>query len=64
LAGPLQGERMHDVVRRWQATTLWDDYQMSPLFVHRESLSKSFENQVLATYDTTTCSTSIPQSAS
>jgi histone deacetylase 6 len=51
LAGPLQGERMHDVVRRWQATTLWDDHQMSPLFVHRESLSKSFENQVLATYD-------------
>jgi histone deacetylase 6 len=49
LAGPLQGERMHDVVRRWQATTLWDDHQMSPLFVHRESLSKSFENQVLAT---------------
>lgn len=49
LAGPLQGERMHDVVRRWQATTLWDEYQMSPLFVHRESLSKSFENQVLAT---------------
>lgn len=49
LAGPLQGERMHDIVRRWQATTLWDEYQMSPLFVHRESLSKSFENQVLAT---------------
>jgi histone deacetylase 6 len=49
LAGPLQGERMHDMVRHWQATTLWDEYQMSPLFVHRESLSKSFEKQVLAT---------------
>jgi histone deacetylase 6 len=49
LAGPQQGERMHDMVRNWQATTLWDDHQMSPLFVHRESLSKSFEKQVLAT---------------
>ena len=49
LAGPQQGERMHDLIRNWQANTLWDDYQMSPLFVHRESLSKSFENQVLAT---------------
>lgn len=49
LAGPMHGERMHDVVRQWQATTLWDDHEMSPLFVHRESLSRSFENQVLAT---------------
>ena len=49
LAGPLQGERMHDVVRKWQSATLWDEYEMSPLFVHREHLSKSFENQVLAT---------------
>jgi histone deacetylase 6 len=49
LAGPLQGDRMHDMVRHWQANTLWDEYQMSPVFVHRESLSKSFENQVLAT---------------
>lgn len=47
--GPPQGERMHDVVRKWQATTLWDEYEMSPLFVHRESLSKSFDGQVLAT---------------
>lgn len=49
LAGVLHGERMHDVVRRWQATTMWDEHEMSPLFVHREKLSKSFENQVLAT---------------
>jgi histone deacetylase 6 len=49
LAGPQQGERMHDMVRNWQATTLWNDHQMSPLFVHRESLSKSFDKQVLAT---------------
>jgi len=49
LPGVPQGERLHDVIRKWQATTMWDDYQMSPLFIHRESLSKSFENQVMAT---------------
>ena len=49
LAGPLRGERMHNVVRRWQAETLFDDYSMTPLFVHRENLAKDFENQILAT---------------
>ena len=49
LKGPVQGERMHDVVRKWQATTLWDEHQMAPLFILKEQLSKSFENQVLAT---------------
>ena len=49
LAGPLHGERMHDIVRRWQATTLWDEYEMSPLYVYREQVSKTFENEVLAT---------------
>lgn len=51
LKGELQGERMHDVIRRWQATMLWDEYEMTSLFVHKEQLSKSFENQVLATYE-------------
>lgn len=49
LAGPLQGERMHDVVRKWQAATLWEKYEMAPLFVHKDTLSKSFDNQILAT---------------
>ena len=49
LAGPLHGQRMHNVVRKWQATTLWDEYEMTPLSVLRESLSQSFEDQVLAT---------------
>ena len=44
-----QGERFHDIIRKWQATTMWDEFRMSPLFIYRESLSKSFENQVLAT---------------
>jgi len=51
LAGPLQGERMHDIVRQWQASTLWNEHEMSPLHVYKEKLSKSFENQVLATPD-------------
>jgi histone deacetylase 6 len=59
LAGPMQGERMHDLVRRMQAETLWDEHQMSPLHVYRESLSKSFENQVMATYEITCCPQSI-----
>ena len=49
LAGPLQGERMHNVIRRWQAATLWDEYEMSSLYIYREKLSKSFENEILAT---------------
>lgn len=49
LAGPLNGQRMNAVVRQWQATTLWDEYEMSPLFIYNRGLSRSFENQVLAT---------------
>ena len=50
LRNELHGERMHDVIRKWQAATLWDEYEMTSLFVHKEHLSKSFENQVLATW--------------
>lgn len=50
LAGPLHGVRMHNVVRQWQAETLFDEHGMTPLFIQRESLAKEFENQVLATY--------------
>jgi histone deacetylase 6 len=49
LARPPEGERMHNVVRRWQAETLYSDYGMSDLFIHRERLAKEFEYQVLAT---------------
>lgn len=45
----IHGERMHDLVRKWQATKLWEEYDMTPLFIHRTSISESFENQVLAT---------------
>ncbi|KAF2165028.1 hypothetical protein M409DRAFT_55934 [Zasmidium cellare ATCC 36951] len=49
LSGPLRGVRMHNVVRDWQAEVLFDEYRMTPLFIHRQQISKEFENQVLAT---------------
>lgn len=49
LSGPLHGIRMHNVVRDWQAETLFNDHHMTPLFIHRQQLAKEFENQVLAT---------------
>lgn len=42
-------ERMHDLVRNYQAKQLWDSHKMTPLWILRKALSKSFENQVLAT---------------
>ncbi|GAB7365407.1 hypothetical protein MBLNU230_g6485t1 [Neophaeotheca triangularis] len=50
-APPANSQRMDSVVRTWQATTLFEEYEMIPLFIQRESLSKTFENQVLATQD-------------
>lgn len=49
LVGPLHGQSMHDVVRQWQATTLFDEYEMSSLYVLRQNLYGSFGGQVLAT---------------
>lgn len=42
-------QRLHDVVRDWQASVLWKEHRMSQLFILRKAISKSFENQVLAT---------------
>lgn len=49
LEEPVNGVRMHNVVRDWQAETLFNDYEMTPLFVYRQSIHKDFEKQVLAT---------------
>jgi histone deacetylase 6 len=46
----MHGQRMDGVVRKWQAATLWDEYEMSRLAVLRENLTKSFDERVLATY--------------
>jgi histone deacetylase 6 len=43
------GERLSDVLRNKQASDYWSKFRMSPLYILREKISKSFENQVLAT---------------
>lgn len=45
----LKSERLHDVIREWQSGRLWKEHKMSQLFILRQKLSKSFEDQVLAT---------------
>lgn len=45
----LGSERLHDIIRDWQSKTLWEKHRMSALYVLRQNLSKSFENQILAT---------------
>lgn len=42
-------QRMHDIIRDWQAQALWNEHKMFKMFVLRNKLSKSYENQVLAT---------------
>ncbi|KAK9476928.1 hypothetical protein V1514DRAFT_310388 [Lipomyces japonicus] len=42
-------ERLHDVIRAYQADRLFADYQMTSLPIFRDRLSKSFQDQVLCT---------------
>ncbi|XXG97593.1 hypothetical protein Hte_003899 [Hypoxylon texense] len=41
--------RLHDIIRSHQRQALSEKYSMVPLFIQREYLFKSFENQVLVT---------------
>ncbi|KAI1499437.1 histone deacetylase [Biscogniauxia marginata] len=41
--------RLHDVIRGYQRQVLAEKYGMIPLFIQREALFRSFENQVLVT---------------
>lgn len=45
----LNGNRLHDVVRSAQQQALQAQHGMVPLYVQRDQISKSFENQVLIT---------------
>ncbi|KZF20599.1 Arginase/deacetylase [Xylona heveae TC161] len=45
----LGGERMHDIIRAYQSRFLYDKYKMICLFILRDELSVSFQNQVVAT---------------
>ncbi|KAL2846671.1 hypothetical protein BJY01DRAFT_213339 [Aspergillus pseudoustus] len=46
--GPLWTDRLHDIIRAYQAKQLYDNYRLTSLYIYRTSISKSFENQVLA----------------
>lgn len=37
-----------DIIRQYQAKQLYDEYKLSSLYIYRDTISKSFENQVLA----------------
>ncbi|THC89821.1 hypothetical protein EYZ11_010730 [Aspergillus tanneri] len=41
-------DRLHDVIRSYQAKQLYDNYKLTSLYIYRNAISKSFENQVLA----------------
>ncbi|KAL1306585.1 hypothetical protein AAFC00_005269 [Neodothiora populina] len=45
----LKAARMHDIIREWQTKKLFEDFDMTSLFIARNKISKSFEGQVLAT---------------
>ncbi|KKK18747.1 hypothetical protein P175DRAFT_0532574 [Aspergillus ochraceoroseus IBT 24754] len=42
-------DRLHDIIRAYQAKQLYDSFKLTSLYIYRTSISKSFENQVLAT---------------
>lgn len=46
-SGIYGGERLHDIIRRYQAQHLFDDYKLTELFIIREKISPSFQQQVL-----------------
>ncbi|MCJ1304776.1 Histone deacetylase hda1 [Hypocenomyce scalaris] len=49
ISNSLGAERMHDVIRAYQSKHLYDTHKMISLFIFRERISRSFENQVIAT---------------
>ncbi|KAI0394583.1 histone deacetylase [Xylariaceae sp. FL0594] len=46
--------RLHDVIRGYQRQVLSEKFGMFPLYIQREALFRSFENQVLVTPDVQT----------
>ncbi|GAB1192418.1 hypothetical protein APSETT444_001609 [Aspergillus pseudonomiae] len=42
-------DRLHDVIRAYQSKRLYENYKLTSLYIYRTAISKSFENQVLAT---------------
>ncbi|KAK9465302.1 hypothetical protein V1512DRAFT_277633 [Lipomyces arxii] len=48
-AGAPAAERLHDVLRKYQAAQLFKQMSMTPLPIFRDRISESFEDQVLCT---------------
>lgn len=47
--GPIYGgDRLHDIIRQWQAEKLFTNYRLTELHILRDRISKSFEKQVMA----------------
>jgi histone deacetylase 6 len=40
---------LHDIIRQWQASQLYDSHKLTQLHIFRNKVSKSFDQQVLAT---------------
>ncbi|KAK7205863.1 hypothetical protein BZA70DRAFT_237839 [Myxozyma melibiosi] len=49
LPGAPAAERLHDVIRRYQAVQLFTSFSMTALPIFRDRVSRSFEDQVLCT---------------
>lgn len=43
-------DRMNVVIREWQASYLYRDHNMMPLFIARDRLNMKYDHEVLATY--------------
>lgn len=47
--GFIEATKLHDIIRNYQSNMLFSEHQMISLNIFRSGISKSFENQVLAT---------------
>ncbi|KAF2755670.1 hypothetical protein EJ05DRAFT_442118 [Pseudovirgaria hyperparasitica] len=45
-----RSDRIHDVIREWQAYRFFKDYSMTPLMILRQGVSRTYNSQVLATF--------------
>ncbi|KAJ5688810.1 Histone deacetylase clr3 [Penicillium macrosclerotiorum] len=45
---PVWADRLHDVLRDYQSKQLYASFKLTPLYIYRTAISKSFDNQVLA----------------
>ncbi|KAF2640892.1 hypothetical protein P280DRAFT_518234 [Massarina eburnea CBS 473.64] len=43
--------RLHEVIRAWQSMTLSTEQRMVPVMIHKPSIAKTFEHNVIATPD-------------